>query len=987
MKRTRLLAVLLSSVLLLGMFPTSVLANGAGENVHSADLSAVDDLGTWVDSNGISYTVLKNPTTMVSAVKNNMSGNFILGTDMDMNGAVYNFPMFGGNPFSGVFHGNGYSIHNFSVLSSVNANNGLLFHSLTASPRIQDLTVGAEGACISMTFEGGNAQSIGGIAGEMKNTTSSTRLSNVTVYCDMTYTGVRDNTIMIGGMIGKAAPCTITGCRFYGSVTFTASSAIEGKNTMVGGMVGRHNTAEGTLVIRDCENYADMDICYRTRGAYVRESVGGMVGSAEYPVLIEYCTNYGDLKSDQQSGGIVGGIKGGKNTTHEFVINRCANYGDLTATVGAGGIIGEVQSGGSANDSTYSVTLSKCANLGTVTVETDAEDLLTGGKCGAGGMIGVARFGYYTVTDCYSNGVITCPGVAGAHSGTACGIIGFLYVNSDAEQLSSIRNCYAVGELAVGKSTYQPGAVCIASSNSATNGYLAEIINCYWMLETNASVMAGACNMKLSATSEKNSEKSAEEFSNGSIAELLGESFTQEIGTDAYPVLKPPTEEELPDDDFLPGNLFAEGLLNGYYDNKGRFIADTTYKTRNQLPVTVGTVLTVGALHQDQPNFGHAFDDAKASVIALGAENLTKIADLGNGYGIYSYTVPEGVAYVSVTGLAKRSYLNLLTANKPFDADGYYDYFGISAMTGDETSPLWQKRALFAGDSISYGYSDTAINGVARAWGGRIAYDYDMEYVNVSVSGASLTNLSQNRVISQLTPYLGQQFDYIVLEGGVNDANSNYLNAPVGEMTDGKDGVFNAATYAGALEELFSTVKKSFPNAAIGFVITFKMPRVSNMSTPYGTYIEVTKAICEKWEIEYLNLYENDEINDQVLMTSSDSFLKDGVHPNASGYDRLSPYIAEFMETLVIPQSTPNTPDAPNQNEKPDTDSTADSKESTAESTEQTAAPTEESSDVDGATTQKGCFLTVGGCGATILCLILGTIAWLFMRNKNKLKA
>ena len=47
-----------------------------------------------------------------------------------------------------------------------------------------------------------------------------------------------------------------------------------------------------------------------------------------------------------------------------------------------------------------------------------------------------------------------------------------------------------------------------------------------------------------------------------------------------------------------------------------------------------------------------------------------------------------------------------------------------------------------------------------------------------------------------------------------------------------------------------------------------------------------------------------------MLATASDSFLKDGVHPNGSGYDRLSPYIAAFMKTLQTRQS-PVTPPEP----------------------------------------------------------------------------
>ena len=99
-------------VMLLGMLPIlPTSAEGEG-----ADLSGIADGGKYVDDKGNEYTVLKSADTILNLVKADMSGNFILGNDIDFNNKRFYSYMFNndGEAFSGVFDGNGYAIKNFS---------------------------------------------------------------------------------------------------------------------------------------------------------------------------------------------------------------------------------------------------------------------------------------------------------------------------------------------------------------------------------------------------------------------------------------------------------------------------------------------------------------------------------------------------------------------------------------------------------------------------------------------------------------------------------------------------------------------------------------------------------------------------------------------------------------------------------------------------------------------------------------------------------
>jgi NAD(P)-dependent dehydrogenase (short-subunit alcohol dehydrogenase family) len=97
----KIISVLLCVVMLLGMLP--ILPTSA--EAEGADLSGIADGGKYVDAKGNEYTVLKSADTILNLVKADMSGNFILGNDIDFNNKRFYSYMFNndGEAFSGVF--------------------------------------------------------------------------------------------------------------------------------------------------------------------------------------------------------------------------------------------------------------------------------------------------------------------------------------------------------------------------------------------------------------------------------------------------------------------------------------------------------------------------------------------------------------------------------------------------------------------------------------------------------------------------------------------------------------------------------------------------------------------------------------------------------------------------------------------------------------------------------------------------------------------
>ncbi|MBO5845791.1 MAG: SGNH/GDSL hydrolase family protein [Clostridia bacterium] len=215
-------------------------------------------------------------------------------------------------------------------------------------------------------------------------------------------------------------------------------------------------------------------------------------------------------------------------------------------------------------------------------------------------------------------------------------------------------------------------------------------------------------------------------------------------------------------------------------------------------------------------------------------------------------------------------------------------------------SVLYERSALFVGDSISAGGADNSTYYPKGAWAGRIGTVNSMDYVNASVSGSSCSTVrGENRIYKQLLEYEGNNFDYVILHGGVNDA---WSLAPVGKMT-AKDcfdlDKFDTTTFAGGLEEMFYYAIDLYDDARIGYIMNFQAPMCQKGTVKdMDAYFAEARKICEKWNIPYLDLYGDDQFCKNELKVDTAEFLPDYIHPNAEGYDILYPVIESWMETL-----------------------------------------------------------------------------------------
>lgn len=217
----------------------------------------------------------------------------------------------------------------------------------------------------------------------------------------------------------------------------------------------------------------------------------------------------------------------------------------------------------------------------------------------------------------------------------------------------------------------------------------------------------------------------------------------------------------------------------------------------------------------------------------------------------------------------------------------------------DVSGILYGKTILDFGDSIAYG-NDTAGVGYADM----IAERNGMTVHSYAVGGHKLS-----QILAQLQSATEETADYVLLEGGYNDANPSGLTT-MGSLSSGYTATLDTTTFYGTLETLLKTAQAKYPSAKIVYVIVHRTKR-----TQWPDYAEAIKAACEKWSVPCVNLMEQGGLNsniDAMLSAYTDSV---GVHPNEAGYLTwyVPPIEAKLRELTshVVQSSDPVTPDAP----------------------------------------------------------------------------
>lgn len=206
------------------------------------------------------------------------------------------------------------------------------------------------------------------------------------------------------------------------------------------------------------------------------------------------------------------------------------------------------------------------------------------------------------------------------------------------------------------------------------------------------------------------------------------------------------------------------------------------------------------------------------------------------------------------------------------------------------------KSALFVGDSICVGANDIAM---AYGWGGRIGRTYGMEWINEGHGGATFsTGAGVPSILEQITRYdSSRNLDYIVLQGGVNDV---MRNVPLGAITNSYDSEFDTTTFAGAFEYALAYVTENWPEAKIGYIVTFQTDWGNATKEITAPYYNVARAICQKWNVPYLDL-NGENVKEALDPATRKGLIWDGIHPSGEGYDALvEGIIDEWMRSIPV---------------------------------------------------------------------------------------
>lgn len=356
-------------------------------------------------------------------------------------------------------------------------------------------------------------------------------------------------------------------------------------------------------------------------------------------------------------------------------------------------------------------------------------------------------------------------------------------------------------------------------------------------------------------------------------------------------------------------NLFDKTntlIKNGYYGS-GQFNENANYRVTHPIAVKGGVTYKAfynsSSLGANNQNLAIVTNDNTILSIVNGTISGETITYTPASDCYLSFNVGWHTVGLDAMMVCKSS-------EYPNEYVPYYNYVKLNGVVVDGESRLFGKSVIFTGDSICAGAADTP---QGAGYAKRIGEKNKMVWQNKAVSGGTIMDkdlIGSSFTISETD--FGTGADYIILEGGTNDADriGSILNGGTPTYYGSWDETdylttFGKSTFCDAVQRLIQRVVTSFPSAKVGFIIAMKMGVTSNGYTKdtnnRRAYFETIIQICKKWGVPVLNLWDECTMNPRLEShyTSGEDYLyADGQHPTANGYEVMTPIIEAWMETL-----------------------------------------------------------------------------------------
>lgn len=329
------------------------------------NMSGIKASAQGTDSEG--YTIIANASELDTLVRNNLSGKFRLGNDIDLTGytsntnsASYGWTAIGSSSgFKGTFDGKGYTIKGlwskkaecnkglFSLIMGAtvkNVNVKLASAGITGSSSVGGIAGEAKSGAVidNCTVAGGQVISTGGYAGGIVGCVTCAPVITVK-NCLVTDTSVSASGNYAGGIVGFAdkaqiTSCrtqntTVTGCSYAGGIAGAvcgastismghAGGSVVTKASYAGGVAG---AVYGASTVTQCCTAANVSACYYG---------GGAIGTLYEKSLIYMSGASGNVTvTNYISGGLVGEVVCS-------TVSDCYARGNVKGTTGVGGLVG-----------------------------------------------------------------------------------------------------------------------------------------------------------------------------------------------------------------------------------------------------------------------------------------------------------------------------------------------------------------------------------------------------------------------------------------------------------------------------------------------------------------------------------------------------------------------------------------------------------------------------------------------------------------------
>lgn len=156
------------------------------------------------------------------------------------------------------------------------------------------------------------------------------------------------------------------------------------------------------------------------------------------------------------------------------------------------------------------------------------------------------------------------------------------------------------------------------------------------------------------------------------------------------------------------------------------------------------------------------------------------------------------------------------------------------------------------------------------------------------MGGTTVANITvgyafdRNSYVSRLMKHdASEPVDCVVVQLSTNDATNMANGLPVGELSDSKNiEDIDDTTFVGGMEKIIAYSYQTWGCPVV--VYSNADPRFDY--TIYEDMIELTRMVTDKWGATFLDLYNDEEFNNQVSDEQFNFYMTNATHPNKAGY-------------------------------------------------------------------------------------------------------